>query len=707
MAKQERTPKPLGRRRVTVVLAVSFIAISTAMPSFASSGTISRYAGGGIGDGVAATNAALDNPFGVAVDSAGNIYVADAFHNRIRKVNPAGVITTVAGTGVAGYSGDGHSAVGAKLNTPYGVAVDNAGSIYIADTANSRIRKVSPAGVITTVAGNGFAGYSGDGSKPTAARLKYPVGVTVDGSGNLYIADTGNDVVRKVTGGLIINTVAGNGARWYSGDGGLAVSASLNSPEQVAVDGVGNLYIADAGNHRIRKVSGLLGVGIITTYAGNGGWGYSGDGGLAANASLYYPSGVALDGVGNLYIADWGNHRIRKVAPSGLTITTVAGNGTAGYSGDGGPATAAALVNPAGVALDSAGTLSVTDAIGDRVRSVSPAGVITTVAGTGSCCYSGDGGPATAASMYYPSELAVDGAGNLYIADAWNDRVRKVSPAGVITTAAGSKVAGFAGDGGPATGASLNNPMDVAVDGAGNLYIADLGNNRIRKIRSDGVITTVAGNGTAGYSGDGGPAMAASLNNPRGLAVDGAGNLFIADLANNRIRKVSPDGVITTVAGIGAAGYSGDGGLATAARLDFPFDVTVDGGGNLYIADTYNLRVRKVDTAGVITTVAGNGSYPASGDGGPATAASLSAASVDVDAAGNLYIADNYNNRIRKVDTAGIITTVAGDGVNRYAGDGGPATAASLANPMGVALDAAGNLYIADTDNHMIRKVSA
>ena len=303
----------------------------------------------------------------------------------------------------------------------------------------------------------------------------------------------------------------------------------------------------------------------------------------------------------------------------------------------------------------------------------------------------------------------MDGAGNLYIADTSNNRIRKVDTAGVITTVAGSGTYGFSGDGGAATSARLSFPYGVTPDGAGNLYIADTWNHRIRKVDTSGNISTVAGSGTAGFGGDGGSATAtaARLNLPGSVVLDALGNLYIADRLNNRIRKVDTAGVITTVAGSSTTGaFGGDGGAATAARLNAPAGVALDRSGNLYIADRDNRRIRKVDTAGVISTVAGTGTSGFSGDGGAATAARLSSPSgVVVDWAGNLYIADQDSHRIRKVDTAGGISTVAGTGTSGFSGDGGAAVAARLNAPYGVAVDGSGNLYIADGLNNRIRKV--
>ena len=470
----------------------------------------------------------------------------------------------------------------------------------------------------------------------------------------------------------------------------------------MALDGAGNLYFTDRYHHRIRKVDST---GVITTIAGTGDFGFGGDGGQAVSAQLNYPNDVVVDGAGNLYIADASNHRIRKVDSSGI-ITTVAGTGEKGFGGDGGQAVLARLNTSSGVVLDGAGNLYIADRHNSRIRKVDSSGVITTIAGTGEIGFDGDGGPAVSALLNSPTGVAADVAGNVYIADASNDRIRKVDSSGIITTVAGTRDYGPAGDGGLAVSAWLFYPTGVVVDVAGNVYIADSRNHRIRKVDTSGIITTVAGSGGSGF-GDGGPAVSALLNYPRGVAVDGAGNLYIAAFGG-RIRKVDTSGVITTVAGTGDPGFGGDDGQAVAARLADPDDVAADGAGNLYIADTANSRIRKVDTTGVITTVAGTGSYGSlggfGGDGGPAVSALLNyPRGVAVDGAGNLYIADTGNHRIRKVDSSGVITTIAGTGESDFGGDGGPAIAARLDSPRGVATDSAGNVYIADTGNSRIR----
>lgn len=360
--------------------------------------------------------------------------------------------------------------------------------------------------------------------------------------------------------------------------------------------------------------------------------------------------------------------------------TIIAGGGPP----DGTAATLVALSAVQGVAVDGSGNLYVASGPQNRVYIIAPGGLISTVAGNGAYGYSGDGGPAVSAQLSNPSAVAIDGAGNLYIADSGNYRIRKVS-GGIMSTVAGIGVPGFAGDGGPATSAQISFVQDVAVDSAGNLYIADTGNARIRRI-SGGVISTVAGNGTWGYSGDEGPAMAAALNTVMGVAVDGGGNLYIADSQNYRVRKVSPGGIITTVAGNGTYGYSFDGIPATSASIQGPYDVAVDSAGNFYYSD--GSRVRKV-SEGVVTTVAGTSSYGYSGDGGPATSAQMTYASgLAIDSTGTLYIADRNNYRVRKV-SAGIISTIGGNGTYGYSGDGGPGTNAQL-NPGGLVVSAGG-----------------
>ena len=651
--------------------------------------------------GSAATAAGLGNPNGVAVDRLGNIYIADTFNRRVRRVDATGAITTIAGSGQYGSGGDNGPATNAQLATPVGVAVDGLGNVYIADAEAHRVRRVDGNGVITTLAGTGISGIGGDGAAATGAQLFYPYGVAVDGLGNVYIADSSNHRIRRVSPTGIITTFAGT-TFGFGGDSGAATSAQLGLPRGVAVDGLGNIFIADTYNHRIRRVDVA---GVITTVAGGNSAGPAGDGGLATNAQLNSPWSVAVDGGGNIFIADHLNHRIRRVDNATRIITRVAGT-TSGFGGDGGAATSAKLDHPSGVAIDSAGNIFIADTWNNRIRRRDSTGVITSVAGTGT---PGDGGAATSALLAAPFGIAVDALGNIFIADTYDHRIRRVDPIGVITTVAGTGAAGSGGDNGAATSAQLTNPFGVAVDAPGNVYIADTSNNRIRRVDTAGVITTVAGTGATGGAGDNGPAIIAELHAPFGVAVDAVGNIFIADSLNHRIRRVAATtGVITTVAGIGTPGGGGDNGVATSAELNLPNGVAIDTLGNIYIADTANHRIRRVDAVTrVITTVAGNGTLGDGGDGGPATSAQLkSPYGVAVDGAGNIFIADKDNQRIRRVDAVTRnIATVAGMPSSGFGGDGGAATDAPLNSPHGVAVDALGNFFIADKDNESIRRV--
>ncbi len=725
----------------TALAAVVLVSSAAAAQQYA----ISTVAGG---PPAPAAQPALDLTIGFAIavtaDATGNVYFTSADLNSVFKLDANGTVTRVAGNTIAGYAGDGGQATSAELNlrvavglaTPGGLAVDRAGYLFIADTGNHRIRRVSPGGVITTVAGTGKSGFSGDGGPAIAAELDWPAGITLDSAGNLFIAERGNNRVRRVSAGGIITTVAGTGKGVYPpvagpgpGDGGPATSADLVGPAGLAADGNGNLFIADLYNNRVRKVSPD---GIITTVAGNGtASGFSGDGGPAVAAQISGPIGVAVDGAGNLLVLQLAyGGRVRVVSADG-TIRTVAGGGTFGLSGDGGPATSAGLANPFAMALDAAGNLYIADTANYRIRKISQNGTIATVAGNGGGGFAayqgptGDGGPANSARLTSPFGVAADSKGNLLIADTFDHRIRQVSPDGIVSTVAGTGTAGLSGDGGPAINARLNAPFGLAADGAGNLYFIDANNYRIRKISPDGTIHTIAGTGKSGFAGDGGPATSAMLGDFSwcntlcgGLAVDAAGNLLIADSSNNRVRKISPDGIITTVAGNGTPGFSGDGGRATDARFWVPTSVTADRAGNLFIADGAGY-IRRVSPDGTITTVAGTGAFTGpSGDGGPAANARLSAPSgVVVDSAGNLFIADpgwNFytgdgayqsccDHRIRKVSPDGTITTVAGNGVAGFYGDGGPAATAALNGPVSVAADGAGNVYVADAANNAIR----
>ncbi|OWK42924.1 DUF4347 domain-containing protein [Fimbriiglobus ruber] len=634
----------------------------TTIAGTGASGLQSTYSG-------PATGVPLDFPTGLALDQSGNLYIANSLGNNVLKITPTAGTTTwtisvVAGVGGAGFTGDGGQATAANLNDPTGVAVDAAGDVYILDAGNERIREVNAAtGIITTVAGSGTAGYAGDGGLATAAKIAAPVvgkpsELALDAAGDIFFADTGNNRIREVNATThVISTVAGNGTtNLPNGDNGQATAASLNQPAGVTVDGSGNLFISDSTRGSIRKVTAKT--GIITTYAGTGTPGYSGDGGKATSATLTNPTGVAIDSAGNVYFADTGNQRVREITAATAVITTVAGNGTKGYTD-----TAAALTFPVAAVADSAGDLFVVDQTKNEVLEVSGATGITSVfAGNGKAGYLGDNGQATAAELNAPSGIALDPAGNVYIADTKNGAIRKINiKTGVITTVAGNgtNAPGGVGDNGQATAAELNSPVGLAIDSFGNLFIAETA--RIREVTtSTGRITTVAGSTvpTLGFTGNGGPATAATIN-PSAVSVGStgstAGDLFIADATDNRVYEVvQSTGIITSIAGTGKAGYSGDGAPATAAQLSAPAGVYVDTAGNVIISDTGNNRVREIAaTNGVIVTIAGTGTAGFSGDGGQAGVAMVSAPNgLSEDAKGDLFIADTGNQRVREITTA-------------------------------------------------------
>jgi sugar lactone lactonase YvrE len=792
----------------------------------AGTANITTIAGGGNGgDSGTATSALLVAPWDVLQDSSGNVFIADYLESRVRKVSPSGAITTVAGNGTWGYNGDNIPATSASLSLPAGIALDSGGNLFIADLWNSRIRRVdATSGEITTVAGNGSVGYSGDNGPANQAALNFPYDVAVDASGNLYIADTVNECIREVNTSGTITTVAGTPTSGgSSGNGGLATKALLNSPQAVAVDSSGNIFLADSGNNRIRLVNrqatsikwggNTIGSLDIFTVAGNNNGGYSGDGGAATGAALKSPQRVAVDAADNLFIADAGNHRIRRVDAVTGIITTVAGDGNAAFGGDGGPATIANLNNPLGVAVGGAGSsLFIADTGNSRVRRVALAPVVnlsatslafdnvtsTTTSAAKTVTVKNEGGanltissiavsanftqtkttcPAPTATLDPGSSCTIDLTftppdvglfqGTLTLTDNAGDSPQVVSLSGTGVTpvststssvslggievgSGGSYTVTFTNDSGSTIdissisigsgfsetnncGTTLANnhsctitvSFDPGAPGAasGTLTIDDSDPNSPYSVTFDatglaaGNIYTVAGGGANSTV-----ATSAVLLNPTGVAVDSQGNTYVASAYFNQVFKLDSAGNLTVVAGNGTRGFSGDGNAATGAQLSlapsvqnvglvfFPNGLAVDNSGNLFIADAGNNRIREVASNGTISTVAGNGSwYNCLGDNGPATSACLYwPQGVAVDASGNLFIADYGNSRIREVAAATHhITTLAGGGSPAAGiGDNGPATGASLKYPSGVAVDSSGNVYIADSANARIRVVN-
>jgi trimeric autotransporter adhesin len=626
-------------------------------------GNFKIVAGNGLrafsGDGGLAVNASLDNPTCVLVDAAGNVFIGDEGNNRIRKITPDGTISTIAGNGKSITAGDGSPALQASFANISGMVLDSAGSLYFTDNTDNRIRRIDSSGIISTFAGTGQSASTGDNGQAALAALNGPWGIALSSAGDLYVTEFDGRRIRKISKG-IITTFAGTGVRGSSGDGGPATQANLLGPVGLAFDGSGNLVVGD--NTKVRSISSA---GVISTIAGNGNQDFTGDGGPATAASFYFAEGIAAAADGTIYVADEGNHRIRSFRP-GANISTVLGNGRYKVASSPLP-TQTFLGRPNGIRADRAGNLIFTDAALDTLRSIDPGATAVTLRGgsfnRGGCCT--DGGSALNALLGSPGGVWTLDDGTIFLADRDNSRIRKITPTGTISSIAGGtgQVAnsGFSGDGGPATQARLDTPQDVVVDSKGNIYIADEGNNRVRKIGTDGNISTFAGSSSRGYrsSDDGGAATSAALDGPWGLAVDTSDNIYIADYSNRRIRKVTPGGTITTFAGNGSLTPSPDGTKAVNAGIGGPLRMTFDSAGNLYFSDYSNDSVRRIGADGLLTTIAGNGKTGFSGDGGLATAASLNSPySVAVGPDGTVYVADSGNNRIRAILPATIPATI-------------------------------------------------
>ena len=597
------------------------------------------------GDFFPADQGQLKGPMRARRTPAGDILIADYTAHRIRKVIGAtNILVTIAGSAdAAGDTGDNGPATAALLHNPADVAAAADGNVYIADFNNHRIRRIDPGGTITTFAGTGAPGFGGDGSAATSAQLKFPSCVLPGPGGVLYVCDRGNSVIRRISGG-IITTIAGTGAGGFSGDGP-ATTVPLNEPGDLAFDAVGNLVIADQENNRIRVLD--LNTGTITTVAGNGTKAYAGEN-VPATSSLAAPASVAVAADGRIIVAERDAQRVRAITAG--TLATIAGDGVSSFGGDGGLALDATLNQAKSVAIDAAGNLIVADGLNHRVRKVDAVThLITTIIGDGTTAFDGDEHQASQAALNEPSDAIVDAHGDVIVADTNHSRVRRVDATGLIHAFAGNGTESFSGDGGPAANATLNRPTGLARDAAGNVYIADFLNNRVRKVDTAGIITTVVGNGTPGYNGDGILAIDATITNPTDIGFDVAGNLLVADFRNHRIRRVDAStGVISTVAGIGTPGFAGDGDVAAVAVLNLPSDVQLDAAGNLLIADSGNNRIRKIAPNGIITTFAGTGE-PGLRDGTAENARLLAPLRLLPLADGRLLFADRDNSQIRAI----------------------------------------------------------
>jgi len=660
------------RRRVALAI-VCFSVLASAQ-SFRVS-TVAGYGTFG-GDGGSAKGA-LVNPAAVAIAPDGTIYVSDPPNHRIRKIDPLGIITTLTGNGAGTFSGDGGPAAAAQIGGSYSMALDALGNLYFTDQANLRIREVTAAGIVKTIAGNGSCGTPTTGMTATTAPLCEVDSVTVDSQNRVYFGS--NSQVWMINGDGTLALLAGSGVYGNDGDGGLATAAKIGYAGSLAIDSAGNLYIGDIYSYAIRKVTTDKRISTL----------------IKINDTNATTIALALDGTGTLFYVTGRTQVFKVVQGAAASVASIAAPDTADC-----------------LAMDQAGALFVCSTTTQRLLKIA-SGSVDTIAGA--YPYGVDSLPATATSVRLHLNplligLAVDAANNVYFPELDGNllqRIDKVAPGGSLSAV--NTPAQL-----PTKGAF--SVQSIAISPSGGVYFSTF--TQVYRAETNGTVTLIAGApGFPSALGDGGPATAAKLSNPSSLIFDQSGNLYITEPFDSRVRKVNTQNIISTFAGTGSAGYSGDGGLASTAKLSTPVDVKVDGQGNVYIADLTASVVRKVSSSGIISTVAGTGTAGFSGDGGLATKAEMSgAAAIALDPAGNLYIADRPsaaatisprtdNNRIRMVNTAGIITTIAGP-TPGYSGEGLDSHSAALGGPVALASDAQGNIYVDEADTQRIRKLT-
>lgn len=637
-------------------------------------------------------------PQQIIFDQSSNIYFVDEFGHRIYKIDHlTGVVSTIAGTGINGFSGDGGQAINARLNGPSGIALDSQNNLYIADGSNARIRKVDRlTGLITTLAGNGTEDTEMPIKPANTSKLRWPTAITLDATDNVYFADF--NLIRKIDKiSNVLTTVK-------------KVSNDLPGIHSLAINSTGLIYAPASNMHYIYKIDEISGVqSNVTDYkeaiAENG------DGGPAIDANLSYPSSIAFDHFGNLYISDRQNHRIRMVESRTGNISTVLGTGEVGISGDGDLAVQSRQGFPMSIAVDKDANLYIADS-DHHIRKIDKqSGRIYTIAGTGIQGFSGDGGPANKAQISHPCNLKFDQAGNLYFCD-YGRKIRSIDlKTGIISTYLGFGEYAYSPDGTHRSQANTFSVSNFTFDPNDNLYFSE--SSTVRKIdRLTGLLSTVLGKSPLDVLSGGLNHTQNQLSSPGSLVVNDAGELFISDDTNYAILKVDiQTGMITKIAGIGLYGFSGDGGPATQAKIGRISSLALDPFGNLYLADAYINRIRKIDKmTGLISTVVGtdymkspNDQYPSKKER-QSELSGLIAIALDKD--DNLFIADSGNHQIRKVDKAtGLISTVAGIGGQGFSPDNVIATQINLSNPSSIAFDPAGNLHISDSGNHRIVKV--
>ncbi len=631
---------------------------------------INTFAGplGGRGhvDGVG-TDANFFYPDAICTDLVGNIYVADDGRSTVRKITPTGVVTTVAGTpGVHSFAnGTGASAL---FNYPKGICFAPSGNIYVADTYNHRIREVTPAGVVTTFAGSGVIG-SLNGTGP-AATFNYPMGMCADPSGNLYVIEPTSTRIRKITPAGVVTT--------------FAIYSNFTNARSICSDAAGNIYVADLNNNKILKHTPA---GLQSVFAGSGTAAFANGTGIAA--SFYAPYGVCSDAANNIYVTDRGNYRVRKITPTAV-VTTIAGSGSHGVAL--GVGTIASFNPLAGICVDGSGNVFVSSAA--SIRKINSSNIVSILAGGG-----GDGAQnfiGTDASFTSPRGLCSDASGNIYVADYSNNRIRKITPASAVSTIAGNGSSGSTD--GLSSIAEFNGPSGVCMDAAGNIYVADSYNNKIRKITPAGVVSTYAGTGLQGSID--GLAASSSFYNPYAICIDTSGNIYVADRFNNKIRKITSTGIVSTLAGSGAAGAAN--GTGTLSTFSYPSGICLDALGNIYVADASNHLIRKITATGIVSTLAGSGVAGLT-DGVGIGSSFNEPTDICISASGNLYVADTYSQRIRKIATGGIVSTIAG---TSYGSLDGSNVVAQFAYPYGICIDPSGNIYVTENNTSRVRKIA-
>lgn len=689
---------PTCYRRCLISAAVL---VTFAAQAWAQSYGYSTFAGrAGIGciDGAAA-DARFNAPQGVAVDGSGNLYVADTDNHTIRKITPDGTAMTLAGGSGLNGKLDG-TGTAARFRFPSAVAVDRNGNVFVADRYNHTIRRITAGGVVTTLAGGaGVAGYAN--ANGAEARFNFPFGVAVDGSGNVFVADAGNAVIRKITTAGVVTTFAGLAGNRGRADG-IGAAARFGFPFGMAMDGNGNLLVFDrfdVGSSRaplfITSIRRVAAGGMVSTLVDSlsSELGVGRMGGATGGGG-----GLAVDGNGNIYAATPDNGVIRKISPSGV-VTRAAGAEFLGPAVDG-PVDVARFNRPAGLALDVQGNIFVADSGSHSVRKIASGGLVTTLAGALASSKSVDG-TAGLARFDEPWGVAVDGGGNVFVADRLNYTIRKISPNGAVTTFAG-QVGSRGSVDGVGSAARFAGPAGMTIDRSGNLIVTDFGNHNIRRITPNGVVTTVAGGSGDAGSADG-VGGAARFLFPRGVVVDGSGNIFVADGDNYTIRKITPTGVVTTFAGL-AGSYGSADGRGVTARFTGPTSVAIDHDGNLLVTDRGGSHaIRKISPDGVVTTLAGAFNNSGTADGAGSAARFSSPQSLAIDSSGNILVTDDA--AIRKITPAGVVTTVGQRGVGAYFGSlDRSERAAEFGTLNGIAVDGVGNLFVTDTANNTVYK---